>query len=104
MGITENKNPFAAKSPALRVTNIVQTCGACPSQWEGKVEDGRMIYIRYRHGYLSIEASIHPSNDVDDAIGEDCILGLQHGDNYDGVMDFEDLVSLSKEVLDFSNI
>jgi len=29
------------------------TCRACPSQWEGETEDGRAIYVRYRHGYLS---------------------------------------------------
>lgn len=36
------------------IEHLTQTCGACPSQWEGELEDGRMLYIRYRWGYLSI--------------------------------------------------
>lgn len=30
---------------SLRCTSI-----AAPSQWEGELEDGRFVYIRYRHG------------------------------------------------------
>ena len=36
------------------VTEIVQTCGACPSQWEGKTADGRHVYVRYRYGFLQV--------------------------------------------------
>jgi hypothetical protein len=32
----------------------VRTCTACPSQWEGRLEDGRHVYIRLRHGHGSI--------------------------------------------------
>ena len=31
-----------------------QTCMACPSQWEGRLDDGRFFYGRYRWGYLSL--------------------------------------------------
>lgn len=37
----------------LAITELVQTCGACPSQWEGTLDDGRVVYIRYRFGRLS---------------------------------------------------
>ena len=30
--------------------NFRMTCSACPSQWEGKADDGRVIYVRFRHG------------------------------------------------------
>lgn len=36
-----------------KVAYLEQTCTACPSQWEGKMEDGRYVYIRYRWGALS---------------------------------------------------
>ena len=32
-----------------------QTCSACPTQWEGRLKDGREFYFRYRHGYASLE-------------------------------------------------
>lgn len=35
------------------VVELQQTCGACPSQWEGRTEDGRHVYIRYRFGLLT---------------------------------------------------
>jgi hypothetical protein len=51
----------------------------CPSQWEGKTDDGKRVYIRYRWGYLNL--------DVD---GE-TILGRQVGDEYGGLMDYTQL-------------
>lgn len=27
-----------------------KTCSACPAQWEGTADDGRIIYVRFRHG------------------------------------------------------
>lgn len=34
---------------------IRQTCAACPTQWEGTLDDGRFVYFRYRHGRLTID-------------------------------------------------
>lgn len=48
----------------VRLRTLYMTCGACPSQWEGTAEDGRAIYVRYRHGYLS--AGVGPT--MDDAV------------------------------------
>lgn len=36
------------------IVELEQTCGACPAQWEGRLEDGRHIYIRSRHGVLTV--------------------------------------------------
>jgi hypothetical protein len=36
------------------VMNLVQTCECHPSQWEGWTSDGRVIYVRFRHGRLWI--------------------------------------------------
>lgn len=33
----------------MRVVEIKQTCGSCPEQWEGLLEDGRHVYVRVRH-------------------------------------------------------
>ena len=38
---------------SVRLRTLDMTCGACPSQWEGTTEDGRVIYVRYRHGLLT---------------------------------------------------
>jgi hypothetical protein len=36
-----------------KVVALKKTCIACPSQWEGALKDGRVVYARYRHGELS---------------------------------------------------
>ncbi|WP_028058300.1 hypothetical protein [Candidatus Solirubrobacter pratensis] len=38
----------------VEITDLEQTCWACPSQWEGKLADGRHVYIRYRWGFLRV--------------------------------------------------
>ena len=81
----------------MEVENIIQTCCACPSQWEGKLKDGRMFYARYRHGHLTIELSKGVTDDVYDAIGENIIYSETIGGTYDGVLDQSDLVDKMEE-------
>ncbi|MDN3244145.1 hypothetical protein [Streptomyces sp. ZSW22] len=43
------------------LARVVQTCRACPSQWDAWTVDGQYLYLRYRHGIGSVEAQ--PSKD-----------------------------------------
>lgn len=36
------------------IKSIEQTCGACPSQWEGELDDGNWFYVRYRWGTFRV--------------------------------------------------
>jgi hypothetical protein len=38
----------------ISVTELKQTCRACPSQWEGVTRGGKIIYIRFRWGKLFV--------------------------------------------------
>lgn len=38
----------------IKVTKIIKITGCCPTQWEGVTDDGLPIYIRYRHGDISV--------------------------------------------------
>ena len=67
----------------MRIKNLTQTCGACPSQWEGKMENGAYIYIRYRYGWLSV--------DIDDVH----VFGQEVGDSLGGVMDTEQMLRIT---------
>lgn len=73
----------------LRVVVLRQTCEACPSQWEGTLEDGRALYVRYRYGFLSFRLSPGPTEDVYDAVRGEEVWGQQVGDGLDGDMDTE---------------
>lgn len=76
----------------MRVIEIRKTCYACPAQWEGMVEGGKHLYIRYRWGWLSVD------------IGEDEVLAKQYGDAMNGYMDGAELKALTKELLDFGDL
>lgn len=75
----------------MRVTEIVMTCNACPSQWEGKTECGHMVYIRYRWGWLSVRISPIKTNNVEDAVVGIEIYGEQIGNDLDGSLGYEEM-------------
>jgi len=83
----------------MKVKTIIKTCGACPSQWEGHLEDGRMFYARYRWGALGISLSEYPTDDVFIAMDNN-IYNEQLSDGLDGVLD-EDELKTEMEKLGF---
>lgn len=76
----------------MEVTTLKRTCIACPSQWEGHLKDGRMFYGRYRWGWLTIEVSENPTQDVMDAVGGNLLLEQEIGGGFDGDMSNEDFI------------
>ncbi|MFZ4606093.1 MAG: hypothetical protein ACOYM5_07525 [Caulobacter sp.] len=50
-----------------RIVSLTQTCPTAPSQWEGELSDGRTLYVRYRHGGLSIGIGATVDRAVDDS-------------------------------------
>lgn len=75
-----------------QIAKIIETCGACPAQWSAKTDDGKYVYIRYRHGQFRV--------DVDgQTVMEDSFLSAYGGD---GVLSYEELVGRTAGVLDFS--
>lgn len=73
------------------VVALKKTSLACPSQWEGALEDGRVVYVRYRHGALSVGVG----NDIDEAVhngmSDQAFYADYVGNGLDGFMDFEEL-------------
>ncbi len=87
----------------IKATSLIMTCSACPSQWEGKLEDGRMFYARYRHGYFYISLSDGPTDDVMDAVTHKYIMEMEHeGEGHDGIMSTETMQELTKDYVDWS--
>lgn len=75
----------------MKIKNVKCTCSACPSQWEIKLEDGRMIYVRYRWGNLSIRISEKATDDVYDAVGGKEIFRESIGDEFDGTLSYYEM-------------
>lgn len=76
------------------ITDLVQTCGACPSQWEFTTDDFREAYVRYRHGYLSVRVGKKVG---DSGVEGFEILGERIGGKHDGVISWDGVMEwLSK--------
>ena len=84
----------------LEIIDMRKTCGACPSQWEGHLKDGRMFYIRYRGGRLSLAVSEFPTDNVYDAVGGTLIYRGKIGDDLDGVIGYNQV----KAILELNNV
>ncbi|HEX3734371.1 MAG TPA: hypothetical protein VHU86_04380 [Solirubrobacterales bacterium] len=84
-----------------KVTALRKTSTACPSQWEGTLEDGRAVYARYRYGHLSVGAG----DDIDEAVrnstSDQALYADYAGDGLDGFMEFEELLIHLHGLLEF---
>lgn len=74
-----------------KVTALKKTCLACPSQWEGTLDDGRVIYARYRHGALSVGIGDSIGEAIRNGWTDDALYADYVGNGFDGFMDFEEL-------------
>ena len=67
------------------LVKAVQTCSACPSQWDAWDRDGNYWYLRYRYGYGTAERQ--PSPDVDTWADLEPERSFDTGDEFGGVID-----------------
>ena len=76
---------------------------AVPSQWEGETDDGREVYVRYRHGRLWVDVKMgdpeteQTHQDPGSFLGYRTVLSLDHGGLLDGSM-------LTREMLELAGI
>lgn len=68
----------------ITITRMVQTCSACPSQWDGWDADGVYYYFRYRWGHLEVTKNAF-------AEGESSVLSKDIGHGLDGCMTYDEL-------------
>lgn len=80
----------------MKVENLVQTCWACPSQWEFTTDEDRPVYVRFRHGWLSIRVG-EPGRS-DGVIGRE-ILGIDlSSQGLDGVIAWDEVEPRIKNI------
>lgn len=71
----------------LVIADLTHTCLACPSQWEGRLADGRPLYIRYRWGRLRVRLGVH---------GDELLTMMPPGaDSYDGFLELDEVLALT---------
>lgn len=84
----------------INVIKIVNTCPACPSQWEGLTDTNQQIYFRYRWSELTVELGEIGDMSRFGGVSGNYIFELDYGDSgFDGSMDYETLKPLvEKEI------
>ena len=85
-----------------KIINVKHTSTACPSQWEATLSDGRMLYFRYRWGYLSVRISDEKTDDVMDAVDGKEIFGKElDKSGWDGQLSYKKLQELTKHLIEY---
>lgn len=82
----------AALGDLLRGASVEQTCGACPAQWEGTLADGRLVYVRYRHGWLAVGLGDTLEEAVERAMDDRVEFLAQLGDENDGWLTWDEVL------------
>lgn len=54
---------FGITPASLTLARVVETCSACPSQWDAWTVDGHYLYLRYRGGVGTVDAYDAPGPD-----------------------------------------
>src|SRR6187200_3071987 len=84
-----------------KLVSLKNPCIACPSQWEGALEDGRAIYARYRHGELSVGVGNDINEAVRNGMSDQALYANAIGNGLDGFMDPQELKAQLHGVLEF---
>lgn len=69
-----------------KVATIINAHTSCPAQWSGETSAGERVYVRYRHGLLSVEV-----NNI-------LVESVRLGGVLDGCMTYEELKSSTKGI------
>lgn len=88
----------------IRVVQLVQTCVACPSQWDGMTDDGRKVYVRYRfaEGYVRVGA-IGDHDEFAGVNGDVVAEFTEEGANeFDGCMSEERMKELTADDIEWA--
>ena len=88
-----------------KISSIVQTCVACPSQWEGLLDDGRCFYIRYRWGHLSVRVSETKTLDMSlGVVGKEVFSSTLSDDPLEGWIDLQTVMTVTNNVLNWDGV
>jgi len=85
--------PITDGAIGLEVAELRQTCEAYPSQWEGKLVDGKTIYIRYR-GVLTVQVG-QVGSTIDETVGNEPIYRKRAREEFPGGISYREVKKLT---------
>lgn len=81
----------------MTLTKVVQTCFACPSQWDAWTTTGQRLYLRYRWGIGTVNA--YTDVDGNDLTTTVRVTTFNTGDSLDGTISLEDFMDAANLTL-----
>jgi hypothetical protein len=78
----------------MHIVELTQTCSAAPSQWDARLKDGRVVYIRYRHGELTVRIGPEYAS-VMDVVGMEPWFQDDAGDKNGPIIDIEEVCEVT---------
>ena len=82
----------------IEITRAVQTCFACPSQWDMWDANGNQYYVRYRWGHGRIQLEAGPAFDALEGADPE-IFHWSSSDGLDGAIELEEVMKLASSVM-----
>lgn len=77
------------------LAKVVQTCSACPSQWDAWTIDGNYLYLRYRCGVGTADTYDSADWEIWPVPPDGAIARFNTGDNLDGMISLDDFMAAS---------
>ena len=91
----------AAIPTPLRVIEATRTCVWCPSQWDGRTDDDRAVYVRYRWGCLRVTVGEPGDRDEFAGVRGRWVYSAEIGDGFDGALSGAELARRTAGVLEW---
>ena len=83
-----------------KLAHVIETCCACPSQWNAWTADGQYLYLRYRSGIGTVDTYEDSDPDTWTTFPDGAITRFDTGDRLDGDMELEDFLEAAGLQLD----
>ena len=77
------------------LARVIETCPACPSQWDAWDSDGQYWYLRYRHGRGTAERQPGPDISMWDNNSPQIDFDGEANGMEDGIISLEDFCRLA---------
>jgi len=104
MGKTEDLLEIEPTKKPLKVKSFSRTCLACPSQWEGELEDGSYFYIRYRNDNFRVDIAPDENEWLENTPKYTVYKINTMMGGYDGYMPDDVMKWFTHFILDFSDV
>jgi hypothetical protein len=76
-----------------KLARVVETCVACPSQWNAWTADGQYLYLRYRSGIGTVDAFRSPDPETWGGFAEGSVARFDTCDRLDGDMNLREFLA-----------